>query len=82
MREHLCPAIGATSGTASTRWSRTRVILFTEYADTKRYLTDLLTQAIAETDDPEGRILGFHGGIAVKCNAHSTRHPTSIRSGS
>jgi superfamily II DNA or RNA helicase len=86
MREHLCPAIGAPSGSPSTRWSRTRVILFTEYADTKRYLTDLLTQAIAETDDPEGRILGFHGGMNDEArnevqrafNASPDKHPVRI----
>ncbi len=86
MRKHLCAAIGAMSGSARTRWSPTRVILFTEYADTKRYLTDLLTQAIAETDDPEGRILGFHGGMNDEArsevqrafNAAPDKHPVRI----
>jgi len=64
MREHLCPAIGLGEGTRASRaWTPRRVILFTEYADTKRYLVDLLTAAVAHTDDGEQRILQFHGGM-------------------
>lgn len=71
MKENLCPGIGAggegnTSGKrnkADSAWSERRVILFTEYADTKRYLVEVLTQAIAGTDDAEHRILTFHGGM-------------------
>ena len=64
MREALCPAIGLGEGARASRaWSARRVILFTEYADTKRYLVELLAAAVAHTDDGEHRILQFHGGM-------------------
>jgi hypothetical protein len=64
MREHLCPAIGLGEDTRASRaWSPRRVLLFTEYADTKRYLVELLTTAVAHTEDAEHRILQFHGGM-------------------
>lgn len=63
MRQHLCPAIGVRGSAASREWSSRRVILFTEWADTKRYLLDLLTEAIADTDRAEDRIAGFSGGM-------------------
>jgi len=54
MRKSLCPAIGLGEETRAARsWTPRRVILFTEYADTKRYYVDLLGQAIAHTDDAE-----------------------------
>jgi len=64
MREHLCPAIGRESDRkASREWSSCRVILFTEWADTKTYLLDLLREAIAHTDQAEDRIVSFSGGL-------------------
>ena len=64
MRAYQCPTIGmAPDSDANTQWSDRRVILFTEYGDTKRYLLDLIEQAIAHTDDAEQRILVFHGGM-------------------
>nr|WP_298724335.1 DISARM system SNF2-like helicase DrmD [uncultured Steroidobacter sp.] len=64
MREHLCPAIGrAADAAASREWSNRRVILFTEWADTKRYLLELLREAISETDQADERIASFSGGM-------------------
>ncbi|WP_437681714.1 DISARM system SNF2-like helicase DrmD [Sorangium sp. So ce131] len=64
MREHLCPAIGLGPDARARRaWTPRRVILFTEYADTKRYLVELLTAAVAHTEEGENRILQFHGGM-------------------
>lgn len=63
IREHMCPAVGSTDAGTSRGWTDRRVILFTEYADTKRYLHDLLTQSIAHTDRAEERIRVFHGGM-------------------
>lgn len=86
-RRHLCPAVGLPDDKrASRRWSDRRVIVFTEYADTKRYLVDLLTQAIAHTDDADGRILTFHGGMGDEArdevqrafNAPPGQHPVRI----
>ena len=64
LRENLCPAVGLGEGTrADPRWKPGRVIIFTEWADTKRYLVELLTAAVAHTHDGEARILQFHGGM-------------------
>jgi superfamily II DNA or RNA helicase len=63
MRVHLCPAIGVKNSTASREWSSRRVILFTEWADTKRYLLELLREAVADTDGAEDRIASFSGGM-------------------
>jgi hypothetical protein len=39
IRENQCPAVGLGEGAkASSKWTSRRVILFTEYGDTKRYL--------------------------------------------
>lgn len=64
LREHLCPALGLGEDTKARRaWTDQRVILFTEYADTKRYLVELLTAAVAYTDRGDQRIRQFHGGM-------------------
>lgn len=63
LREHCCPAIGLDQAKADTAWTDRRVILFTEYGDTKRYLQELLGPAIAHTDRGEDRILVYHGGM-------------------
>jgi ERCC4-related helicase len=64
VRENLCPAVGLGEDTKASRaWGPRRVLLFTEYADTKRYLVELLTAAVAHTDQGEQRIRQFHGGM-------------------
>jgi Helicase conserved C-terminal domain/SNF2-related domain len=87
IRRNLCPAAGLGEETRADRaWSDLRVILFTEYADTKRYLVELLTQAIAHTDDGEHRILSFHGGMGDQArdevqrafNMPPDQHPVRI----
>jgi hypothetical protein len=45
-------------------WAEQRLIVFTEYADTKRYLTQLLQGAIDGTPEAERRIVGFHGAMS------------------
>ncbi|HXJ22696.1 MAG TPA: DISARM system SNF2-like helicase DrmD [Polyangia bacterium] len=64
LRANLCPAIGhdAVAG-ASRLWKDRRVILFTEWADTKRYILDLLREAVAHTDQGEDRVAEFGGGL-------------------
>jgi len=64
MRAHLCPAIGRDAAPGASRlWRDRRVILFTEWADTKRYLLDLLREAVADTDQGEDRVAEFGGGL-------------------
>jgi hypothetical protein len=87
IREHLCPAVGLGEDTkASRNWKPDRVILFTEYADTKRYLVELLSAAIAHTKDGDQRILQFHGGMGDDTrdevqrafNSAPSEHPVRI----
>jgi hypothetical protein len=60
--------------------------LFTEYADTKRYLEQQLRAALAETDRGSQRVATFHGGMPDELreeikrafNADPTQHPLRI----
>ncbi len=45
-------------------WNDKRLIIFTEYADTKRYLRHQLNAAIDGTEDHAHRIIEFHGGMS------------------
>ncbi len=82
LRTHLCPDLGSPGAT----WTDRRVLIFTEYTDTKRYLEEQLKAAIAGSDREHERILTFHGGIgeerreAIKdaFNADPSRHPLRI----
>lgn len=90
IREHMCPDIPPmgevkTSG-SSGEWNDTRLILFTEYDDTKRYLREQLSSAIANTDRAAARIAVYHGPtppaereeIKRAFNANPKRHPLRI----
>jgi len=82
LRENACLNLGQPGAT----WSDRRVILFTEYADTKRYLVARLEEAIAASDQAESRIRTFHGGmgedareeVKLAFNADPARHPLRI----
>lgn len=64
LKQHCCPGLGEPdSKNAERNWTDRRVILFTEYADTKRYLVELLNEAVRHTEGGEERILQFHGGM-------------------
>ena len=52
VRQRMCP--GA-------KWNDLRLLIFTEYDDTKRYLVEMLRAAIADTDLAEHRIEVYHG---------------------
>lgn len=57
IRENLCPL---TRGAA---WKPRRIIIFTEYGDTLRYLKEQLTAAFEGTDRGDERILTMTGGL-------------------
>ncbi len=57
IREHQSP-LGR-----GAKWSNTRVIVFTEYGDTLRYLKEQLTSAFEGTDRGEERVMTLHGGL-------------------
>ena len=82
IRQNLCPDLGQPNAP----WLERRVIIFTEYTDTKRYLQQQLQSAIAGSNREHERIDVFHGGIgeerreAIKSafNADPARHPLRI----
>lgn len=87
LRTHLCAGIGeASPSKASAAWKPRRVILFTEYADTKRYVLKLLRHAVERTDRGDERVLQFHGGMGDDArdevqrafNAEPLEHPVRI----
>ena len=59
IRQHLCPELGR-EGAA---WNDERLLIFTEYADTKDWLERRVRELIAGSDQAEARIATFHGGI-------------------
>jgi len=90
MRENLCPDMppfGSRERPANPpRWLDRRVLIFTEYTDTKRYLEAQLRAAIASTDRADERIRSFHGGMGDETreelkrafNADPAKHPLRI----
>lgn len=76
IRKNLCP---------NGQWNRRRVLIFTEYIDTKRYVEQHLRAAISHTDRPDSRIASFVGGVdenreAIKLafNRNPDTHPLRI----
>jgi superfamily II DNA or RNA helicase len=89
LQEHCCPGVhipGERPTGTSTAWSPTRVLIFTEWEDTARYLLQMLMAAISGTDQAERRIEIFRGSTpadrrdAIKkaFNADPTTEPLRI----
>ena len=82
IREHMCPDLGKPDA----QWNDTRVLIFTEYDDTKRYLVSRLEAAIATSNRAESRINIFHGPtppakreeIKQAFNTNPAKHPVRI----
>ena len=82
IRDHLCPDLGQ----AGAEWNNTRVLIFTEYDDTKRYLVGRLEAAIADSDKASQRIQVYHGPTPVPkreeikraFNTDPRKHPVRI----
>jgi hypothetical protein len=82
VRDNQCPDLGKPGA----RWNNRRLLIFTEYTDTKRYLETQLEEAVARSDRASERIDVFHGGMgeerreAIKAafNADPTHHPLRI----
>lgn len=88
IRENMCPDLpkpGKRSATPA-RWNDTRVLIFTEYDDTKRYLVQQLSTLIDDTDRGQDRIAIYHGptphdereAIKQAFNADPAKHPLRI----
>lgn len=82
IRQNLCPDLGTPGAT----WLNRRVLIFTEYTDTKRYLEQQLKAIIANSHREHDRIDTFHGGIGEErreyikqaFNSDPTQHPLRI----
>ena len=65
IRQIMCPDLPSLGTTQiqgpPARWNENRVLIFTEYDDTKRYLQQQLTAAIDSTDRAGERIAIYHG---------------------
>src|SRR6202020_1865243 len=68
------------------KWNDLRILIFTEYDDTKRYLHQQLLAAIQKTDQADDRIAIYHGptpneereAIKQAFNARPATHPLRI----
>jgi hypothetical protein len=90
IRRNQCPAVDlrdpAERPSASTAWGPRKLLVFTEYTDTKRWLKTLLNRAFAGTDRADERILEIHGAISDErreqvqraFNAPADQHPVRI----
>jgi superfamily II DNA or RNA helicase len=89
IRQHLCPALpdpGEEPSGPAPAWQDLRVLIFTEYEDTLRYLRQRLEEAIAGTDRAGERIEIYHGPtpatkreeIKQAFNTDPRKHPVRI----
>jgi superfamily II DNA/RNA helicase len=89
MRKHMCPDLprpGQRRPASPPIWNDTRVLIFTEYDDTKRYLRQQLEAAIEGADRAGERIEVFHGPtppdkreeLKQAFNADPKKHPVRI----
>lgn len=89
IRRNMCPGVhlpGEPVPKSGAAWSDLRLLIFTEYQDTERYLVNLLRLAVADTDLAEHRIDVFHGptplevreAIKRNFNLPPDKHPIRI----
>jgi DNA-binding transcriptional regulator YiaG len=62
IRENMCPNLPSPGA----KWNDTRVIIFTEWEDTRRYLQQQISAAIADTDRASERLAVYSGSTPVK----------------
>jgi superfamily II DNA/RNA helicase len=90
IRKNMCPELPLPGMEGNSRkparWNDTRVIIFTEYDDTQRYLRQQLTAAIEGSDRADERIEVYHGPtpparrkeIKRAFNTDPQKHPVRI----
>jgi superfamily II DNA or RNA helicase len=89
IRTYMCPdlpPLGQPASSKPAQWNDTRLIIFTEYEDTQRYLRQQLENAIAGTDRADDRIEVYHGPtpparrveIKKAFNTDPKKHPVRI----
>lgn len=82
IKSKMCPDLGKSGAV----WNDTRVLIFTEYDDTKRYLVNRLEAAIENSNMATERIAIFHGPTPIPrreeikqaFNADPKKHPLRI----
>lgn len=82
LKEHLCPDLGKPGAV----WADKRVLIFTEWLDTKRYLMERLAEACGSSAEAEKRVRFFHGGMGDDAreevkqafNGAPSKHPLRI----
>lgn len=80
IRYHQCPDLGKTKAA----WLPRRILIFTEYVDTKNYILRELEAAVGKTDLADERVLTLHGGMdeesreRVKQAFNDEHHPVRI----
>lgn len=89
IRKNMCSGAslpGEGIPTENAKWTDIRILVFTEYDDTKRYLVEMLRSATAGTDLAEHRVQVFHGPtppakreeIKRDFNLPPNKHPVRI----
>ena len=89
IRQHMCPGVrlsGEPVSAPGAGWNDLRLLIFTEWDDTKRYLVAQLRAAIQGTELAEHRIDVFHGptppdkreAIKRAFNLPPSKHPIRI----
>ena len=84
IQKNMCP--GFLSKVKGSKWNEIRIIIFTEYDDTRRYLQNCLKEALDDTELGENRIEIFHGPtsgderrrIKAAFNGDPKEHPVRI----
>lgn len=64
IRQNMCSGVtlpGESRPKPDAEWSKLRLLIFTEYEDTRRYLSEILREAIAGSQLAEHRIEVYHG---------------------
>jgi DNA-binding transcriptional regulator YiaG len=82
IRKNMCPDMGQPGA----KWTDLRILIFTEYDDTKRYLHQQLAGAIQNSDCADDRIAIYHGptpidereAIKRAFNSQPSQHPLRI----
>jgi superfamily II DNA or RNA helicase len=82
IRKNQCPDMGKPGA----RWTDLRILIFTEYDDTKRYLHQQLAGAIQKSDRADDRIAIYHGPTPIEerepikqaFNSQPSEHPLRI----
>ena len=82
IRKNMCPDMGKPGA----KWTDLRILIFTEYDDTKRYLHQQLAGAIQHSDRADERIAIYHGPTPIEereaikqaFNSQPSQHPLRI----